>query len=92
MATRNIVLTDQQDQLVNDLVRSGRYQNASEALRAGLRLLEQEEIELDALRNRLEKGLAEVHSGARAEGTGEEVIQRAFARARARYEDSQQVG
>lgn len=92
MATRNVVLTEQQDQLVNDLVRSGRYQNASEALRAGLRLLEREEAGLDALRERLEEGLREVHSGARAEGTGEEVIRRAFANARAKYEKSQTVG
>ena len=92
MATRNVVLTDQQDQLINDLVTSGRYQNASEALRAGLRLLEREEAGLDALRERLEQGLREVHSGARAEGTGEEAIRRAFASAKARYEDSQKVG
>ena len=46
MVTRNVVLTDTQDQLVQALVASGRYQNASEALRAGLRLLEQEEAHL----------------------------------------------
>ena len=33
MATRNVVLTAQQDALVEMLVASGRYQNASEALR-----------------------------------------------------------
>lgn len=92
MATRNVVLTEQQDQLVNDLVSSGRYQNASEALRAGLRLLEREEAGLDALRERLEQGLREAHSGERAEGTGEEVIRRAFATARARYEEGHKVG
>lgn len=89
MATRNVVLTEQQDKLVNDLVSSGRYQNASEALRAGLRLLEREEAGLEALRNRLEQGLQEVHSGARAKGTGEEVIRRAFANARTKNEESQ---
>ena len=41
MVTRNVVLTETQDQLVQALVASGRYQNASEAMRAGLRLLEQ---------------------------------------------------
>lgn len=86
MATRNVVLTEQQDQLVNDLVSSGRYQNASEALRAGLRLLEREEAGLDALRERLSESIAQAHRGEFAEGTGEEVIRRAFANARARYE------
>ena len=40
MVTRNVVLTEPQDQLVQALVASGRYQNVSEAMRAGLRLLE----------------------------------------------------
>ena len=33
MPTRNIVLTDQQAQFVEQMVTSGRYQNASEGLR-----------------------------------------------------------
>ena len=41
MATRNVVLTPHQDQVIHDLVQSGRYQNASEVMREGLRLLEQ---------------------------------------------------
>ena len=35
MATRNVVLTAEQSALVDHLVTSGRYQNASEAMRAG---------------------------------------------------------
>jgi antitoxin ParD1/3/4 len=92
MATRNVVLTPQQDKLINDLVASGRYQNASEALRAGLRLLEREEASLDALRDRLEEGLREVHSGARAPGTGQDVIRRAFATARSRHDQGREGG
>ena len=42
MPTRNINLTDHYDQLVEGLIASGRYKNASEVLRAGLRLLEQQ--------------------------------------------------
>lgn len=83
MATRNVVLTEAQSDLVDRLVSTGRYQNASEALRAGLRLLEREEAELGALRNRLTAGLEQARSGDLAEGSGEEAIRRAFAAARA---------
>jgi antitoxin ParD1/3/4 len=82
MATRNVVLTDTQSELVDHLVASGRYQNASEALRAGLRLLEREETELGALRARLAAGLDQARRGDLAEGSGEDAIRRAFALAR----------
>ena len=51
MPTRNVVLTEQQELFVGKLVADGRYQNASEVLREGLRLLEdriqQRETELE---------------------------------------------
>lgn len=57
MPTRNVVLTDQQAALVENLVRSGRYQNASEVLRDGLRMLLRREAEeaakLEGLRSAL---------------------------------------
>ncbi|EDP60935.1 MAG: type II toxin-antitoxin system ParD family antitoxin [Proteobacteria bacterium] len=83
MPTRNVVLTDSQTDLIERLIADGRYQNASEALRAGLRLLEREEAEMTALRNRLAAGLEEARAGALAEGSGEDAIRRAFAAARA---------
>jgi len=49
MATRNVVLSQHQHELVDALVASGRYQNASEVLREGLRLLQRQEME-DAAR------------------------------------------
>lgn len=45
MPTRNVVLTNHQNVLVEQLVSSGRYQNASEVLREGLRLVERIEQE-----------------------------------------------
>lgn len=82
MPTRNVVLTDAQSDLVDRLVEAGRFQNASEALRAGLRLLEREEAEFDELRARLTSGLEQARSGDLAEGDGEAAVRRAFAAAR----------
>lgn len=41
MPTRNVVLTEHHEKVIADLVASGRYQNASEVLREGLRLIEE---------------------------------------------------
>jgi antitoxin ParD1/3/4 len=41
MPTRNVNLTDYHDQFVNELVTSGKFSDASEVMRAGLRLLEE---------------------------------------------------
>src|SRR3546814_7101845 len=43
VATRNVDLTEHQDALIASLIKEGRFQNASEVLRAGLRLVEQQE-------------------------------------------------
>lgn len=82
MVTRHVELTEAQSALVDRLVSAGRYGDASEAMRAGLRLLEREEVEIEELRTRLEAGLAEARDGDFAEGTGEEVIRRVFSAAR----------
>lgn len=42
MPTRNINLTEHDDQFIEEQVEAGKYQNASEVLKAGLRLLEQQ--------------------------------------------------
>lgn len=67
MPTRNVVLTDHQASLVERLVASGRYQNASEVLREGLRLVEQREAEdagrLEALRAAASVGIADIEAG-----------------------------
>ena len=67
MPTRNIVITDHQSSLIDELVASGRYQNASDVLREGLRLVEAREAEqtakLDALRAAVGIGTAALDRG-----------------------------
>lgn len=67
MPTRNVVLTDHQAELIERLVASGRYQNASEVLREGLRLIEsrdaEEKARLKALRDAASLGIADVEAG-----------------------------
>ncbi|MGL5929478.1 MAG: type II toxin-antitoxin system ParD family antitoxin [Dermatophilaceae bacterium] len=67
MATRNVVLSQHQHELVEALVESGRYQNASEVLREGLRLVERQEhenaIKTRALRAAAELGWSDLSSG-----------------------------
>ena len=67
MPTRNVVLTDYQAELVERLVSSGRYQNASEVLREGLRLVEDQETEvkarIKALRDAARIGIADIEAG-----------------------------
>lgn len=82
MPTRNAILTDGQSELVDRIVASGRYQNASEALLPGLLLLEREENVWSEMRGRLMSSLAQARRGDHAEGSGEDAIRRAFARAR----------
>jgi antitoxin ParD1/3/4 len=77
MPTRNVVLTDQQHQVIESLVGSGRYQNASEVLRDGLRLVEQREAEnaakLHALREAAAVGWRDLEAG-RYRDVGEDVL------------------
>ena len=67
MATRNVVLTPNQEQVIHDLVQSGRYQNANEVMREGLRLLEQRVAEdtakTEALRQATSIGIMDLERG-----------------------------
>ena len=67
MSTRNVVLTEQQAAMIERLVRSGRYQNASEVLRDALRLVQQREAEdkarLAAIRRAAGVGLEDFAAG-----------------------------
>ena len=53
----SISLGDYFDSFVQSRLTSGRYKNASEVLRAGLRLLEEEENKVIALRNAIQEGM-----------------------------------
>lgn len=54
----SVVLGDHFDSFVSSQVATGRYNNTSEVLRSGLRLLEEEEAKLVALRAALDEGRA----------------------------------
>ncbi|WP_421870709.1 type II toxin-antitoxin system ParD family antitoxin [Marinoscillum sp.] len=45
------------DEFVQQSVSEGRYQNASEVIRAGLRLLEEEESKVIALKKAIQEGI-----------------------------------
>jgi antitoxin ParD1/3/4 len=67
MRTRNVVLSDHHESIIEQLVKSGRYQNASEVMRDGLRLIElreaREAAKLEALRNAAQMGFADLETG-----------------------------
>jgi antitoxin ParD1/3/4 len=60
MPTRNISLTTEQDAFIESVVEAGEYQNASEAMRDALRVLQQrrreDALKLKALRAQIKAG------------------------------------
>ena len=57
MKNTSISLGNYFDQFVQTQVSAGRYKNVSEVIRAGLRLLENEESKIVALRNAIQEGI-----------------------------------
>ena len=57
MKNTSISLGNYFDQFVSSQITVGRYKNVSEVIRAGLRLLEDEESKTIALRNEIQKGI-----------------------------------
>ena len=57
MKNTSISLGNYFDQFVSSQVSAGRYKNVSEVIRAGLRLLENEENKVIALKNAIQEGL-----------------------------------
>lgn len=76
MPTRNVNLTPELDRFITFKIESGRYENASEVVRAGLRGLEREENEYNTKMAALTRALQEGGASGIAEGDG-------FARTRA---------
>ena len=67
MPTRNVVITDRHAALIDECVKSGEYQNASEVLREGLRLVEERRAQyaakLEALRAAAQVGIDDMEAG-----------------------------
>ena len=68
MPTRNVNLTDELDRFVLAKVESGRYENASEVIRAALRGLEREEQQYEAKLAALRAAIDEGDQSGIAEG------------------------
>ncbi|MCC6585652.1 MAG: type II toxin-antitoxin system ParD family antitoxin [Bryobacterales bacterium] len=67
MPTRNVNLTEHLDSFVKERIASGRFSNASEVFREGLRLLEQrhreDELKLQWLRAAVQEGIDDLERG-----------------------------
>jgi antitoxin ParD1/3/4 len=68
MPTRNVNLTDELDSFVLSRIENGRYENASEVVRAALRMLEREEQEYEAKLAALRAAIDEGDASGIAEG------------------------
>ena len=67
MPTRNVNLTDDQNAFVEKMVKAGKYQNASEAMRDAVRALQQrwkeDELKLTVLRKQIGFGVDALKRG-----------------------------
>lgn len=72
MPTRNISLTREQDEFVDEIVKAGEYQNASEAVRDALRALQQRRKQ-DALKLQLLRAQIQVGASALDRGDATEI-------------------
>jgi antitoxin ParD1/3/4 len=76
MPTRNVNLTDELDRFVLAKVEAGRYENASEVVRAALRSLEREERQFEAKLAALRTAIDEGDASGVAEGNSFERVRR----------------
>lgn len=73
----NVSLTPELEDFVSAIVKAGRYGTASEAVRAGLRLLEENEAKFQRLKTAIDDGIA---SGPGQVGSFSEIAKQARAR------------
>lgn len=64
----SVTLGEHFSEFVENKINSGRFESTSEAVRAGLRLLELQETKLDLLRKKLEEGESQLDAGEGIEG------------------------
>lgn len=64
----SVTLGDHLADFVNSKIEAGRFESATEAVRAGLRLLEEQETKLDILRQTLVAGELELDQGKGIDG------------------------
>ena len=64
----SVTLGDHYTQFIDEKLKTGRFQSTSEAVRAGLSLLEEQETKLDLLRQKLATGEAQLDQGEGVDG------------------------
>jgi antitoxin ParD1/3/4 len=83
MPTRNINLTSHYDVFVSEQLETGRFQNASEVVRAALSIMEKQNAEdaakLEALRREVMIGVEQYERGEYIEINSEEELDQLFA-------------
>ena len=77
MKTASVALGPHFEEFIQASILSGRYNNASEVIRSGLRLLEDQEQKMAALRSAVEEGL---NSGIVEDFDSQEYLQQMKAR------------
>lgn len=76
----NVSLGDYLDAYIEEQVESGPFNNASEVVRDALRLHEQYQLKLKALRDSVNRGLDQIDAGELSQPSPEDIIAQARAR------------
>ena len=84
MAPRSIAFTEEEDRILDDLVRSGRFRDADEVVREGIRLVAADEqghdlgYTLDEVRAAVQVGLDDIAAGRYVEFNNEAKLRAYF--------------